>query len=247
DWDRNAADHVVVVQQRRPDEARFGREILDDDRSARGECEAGLGVARGLYIGAAHQARIPADARPQQKLGIDGHEFEDLDQLQIEDAGDRRGRFVEEFLEVFFDQRALPEPGDRFLLACPCAQLAVHGETVGDVPADADHPYRLPVLDDDRAYRLNPALAAVWLRWQTIERAIGLVAAQRLGDGGDRAGPIVGMNVLLEIRECAVEGARRHLMDGLEVGRPGYAVVRQLPAPDADVGGFEAGRDQFGM
>ena len=133
----------MVVQQRRALEPRFGREVLDHDRAAGSDREAGLRPADRRDVRAADQARLPADARAQQQLGIARHEFQDLDEFDVEHRGDDDGGVVKKCLEVGLRQRALAKPCDGLLLARAMAQFAVQFDAVGDVAAGAEHLGRL--------------------------------------------------------------------------------------------------------
>ena len=90
----------MVAQQRRAFESCFRREVLDHDRTAGGNRKAGLRAADGRDVRPADQVRLPADAGPQQQLGIAGHEFQDLDEFDVEHRGDDDGGVVKESLEV---------------------------------------------------------------------------------------------------------------------------------------------------
>jgi len=122
--DEPAQFDAVIAQQRRNREPRFGFEIDDGHRPARGEHVAGLRMAAGRLVRSADETFAPADARAQQKLGVAGHQFEDLHELDIEDLREGGDDLVEQRLQIGIGQRALAEPRENFLLLGAYAQFA---------------------------------------------------------------------------------------------------------------------------
>src|SRR5205085_11792239 len=103
----------------------------------------------------------------------------------------------------------------------------------------AEQMSRLAVLQDDAADALDPAVLAFGAGGETVLHMIGLAAAQAFLDGGLDLGLIVGMNVLLERRERAVEAARRHVVHRFEIARPLDGVGADVPRPDPDLSGLK--------
>ena len=128
----------MLMQQRMSGKSRFRREILDDHRPPRGEGEPGLRIAAGRHQRGPDQPRLPSGPRPQQKLGVSGHQLEDLDQFDIERLGDDLDRIVEKTLQAELGQRLGAEPGHRFLLVGANTQLVMHAGAVGHIAADAE-------------------------------------------------------------------------------------------------------------
>ncbi len=91
---RQTGYDAMVVQQRRTLEPCFRREVLDDDRTTGCNREAGLRTADRRDVRPAYQVRLPADAGPQHQFGIARHEFEDLDEFDVEYRGDDDGGVV---------------------------------------------------------------------------------------------------------------------------------------------------------
>ncbi|KAF0179632.1 MAG: hypothetical protein FD161_1249 [Limisphaerales bacterium] len=137
DDDAQAADHVVLAQQRRAVEPRVGAKLLHDDRLLGEQGVAGLRIVVHPDRGVPDQARVPADSGHQPDRVPLGQEFEHLAEFHTEGLRDARHRLVEERLEVRGGQGQQAEVGDDGLLPGAQGQQLLRLPALGDVEEDA--------------------------------------------------------------------------------------------------------------
>jgi hypothetical protein len=235
----DAADDLLVAQQLRSNEPGFGCEVLHDDRAPRCERVAGMRLPSGRDVGGPDHRGRPSDAGAQQHLGVARHQLQNLDQLDVEDVGDRGDHLFEEFLQVAFGQRPFAQPRDRLLLARTHADLAIDPQSLGHVPAQAEHLHGRAVLDDDGRRDLEPAFLASRRRGQAIFEAAWRERAHAFLDRRNDARLVLRMQVVGAERKRAVEAVVRTPVPAFEAGRPGHAAARDVPRQDAELAGFE--------
>src|SRR6202022_3967701 len=103
----------------------------------------------GRYCCATHQARFPANACPEQELGVPRQQFQDLHHFEVKNVSDRVDDLVEEFLQVAFGECVLTQSCERLLLARTHAHFPIDVQAFGHLTAHAEHLHRGAIFDED--------------------------------------------------------------------------------------------------
>ena len=178
----------------------------------------------------ADQSGRPADADPQQHLGVTRHQLENFHQLGLQDIGDGRDHLMEEFLQIARGQSTLAETCDSLLLTRPHAHFTTDTQTLGDVPAHAEHLHRFAGRGNDGGRDLEPALLVLGQRRQAILQAARRAGPQALLDHREHTRLVLRMEILGLEQERAVQAALRSI-SACEIGRPRHPARRDVPGP----------------
>ncbi len=108
-----------------------------------------------------------------------------------------------------------------------------------NVHADTGHTYGSSLLVADYlSFALHPDNSAV-AAYPSVFNIIRSVLLNTMADSLLDPAPVVGMNGMEKALEPAVKLTRVHAVQGLQVSRPYYSIVRDIPLPGADSHCFE--------
>ena len=237
----HAADAAVILKILWHGKACFGRKIGDDDGNRGVQGVAGVVAVLPRGDDRADEARLPAAAGAQEKVGVAGQELQNFDEIDRQGRRHRMHHVVEQRFEIAFRQGTLAELSERLLLFDAAAQLAFQIYSLAHVMADADHALRHAIGDGDRSGRLDPAILAGLPRRHPVAHPIGPPAPQRLIEAIRDVGPILFVDVAFEECGGAVEAAGSKAVNQLKIARPRHHVGGDIPGPDADASGFKRG------
>ena len=196
---RQRADQAGVEVGLRHAEAALGAEIVDDDRLALRQHEAGrrIGTVRNAF--ADRLAGDDTRARGDPKFERIAFEQEDLGSLDFERGGGDFRNAVEQLARVAGIEREPAELRQMFAVAGPAQRLA-HARIGADIPDRGDHPRR-PAVQQRAERDLDHHLAAILAPGD--QRRLGAHRARARIAGIAR--PVGGMALAKRIRHQGID------------------------------------------